>query len=165
MRSVRTRQAASLHRCPAFGGCAPITPCSSSVNSGVRPETRHDPRIRPPIANGGREPLDVAPDFRDRHAALLRGLFHSQHDQLQRRPTGGQQALHNADVLVVQLSPVEQLVLFTHWDHPQGAFEVVRVDRYLRVTPIDGQPDPALTDIGQCTGIVAARRDESPRLL
>lgn len=65
------------------------------------------------------------------------------------QPAAGQRALHNADVLGVQLSSAEQPVLFTHWDYPQGAFEVVRVDRYLRVIQIDGQPDPALTDIRQ----------------
>ena len=75
------------------------------------------------------------------------------------QPAGGQQALHNADVLGAQLSPAEQPVLFAHWDHPQGAFEVVRVDRYLRVIKIDRQPDPALTDIGQRSEKGAARQE------
>lgn len=75
------------------------------------------------------------------------------------QPAGGQQALHNADVLGAQLSPAEQPVLFAHWDHPQGAFEVVRVDRHLRVIQIEGQPDPALTDIRQRSEKGAARQE------
>ena len=66
--------------------------------------------------------------------------------------------MHNADVLGAQLSPAEQPVLLTHWVHPQGAFEVVRVDRYLRVIQIDGQPEPALTDIRQRSEKGAARQ-------
>lgn len=74
------------------------------------------------------------------------------------QPPGSQHALHNADVLGAQLSPAEQPVLFSHWDHPQSAFEVVRVDRYLRVIQIDRQPDPALTDVRQRSEKGAARQ-------
>lgn len=49
--------------------------------------------------------------------------------------------------------------LFTHWDHPQGAFEVARVDRYLPVVQIHGQPDPAITDIRQRSKKGAARQE------
>lgn len=63
------------------------------------------------------------------------------------QPAGCQQALHNADMLGAKFGPAEQPVLLTHRDHPQGALEMVRVDRYLRVLQVDRQADPALKDI------------------
>jgi hypothetical protein len=57
--------------------------------------------------------------------------------------------LYNADVLRAQLGPAEQPVLLTHWDNPQGAFEVIRVDRYLWIIQVDQQASPALTDVCQ----------------
>jgi hypothetical protein len=47
------------------------------------------------------------------------------------QPTRGQQALHYADVPGAQFGPAEQPVLFTHRNNPQGALEMVRVDRYF----------------------------------
>lgn len=64
---------------------------------------------------------------------------------------GRQEALHNADVVAPQLGPAEQPVLFSHRDNPQGALEVICVDRYLGVVQVDRQADPAFSDICQRT--------------
>ena len=63
------------------------------------------------------------------------------------QPAGCQQALHNAAMFGAQLSPAEQPVLLSHRYDPQGALEMVRIDRYLRVIQVDRQADPALPDI------------------
>jgi len=75
------------------------------------------------------------------------------------QPAGGQQALHNADVLGSQLSPAEQPVLLTHRDHAQRTLKVVRVDRYLRVVQVDRQADSSLADIRQRTEEGTARQE------
>jgi hypothetical protein len=59
------------------------------------------------------------------------------------QPTGGRQALHDADMLDAQLSPTEQSIFFAHRNDPQGTLQMVCVNRYVRIVEVDGQSDAA----------------------
>ncbi len=49
------------------------------------------------------------------------------------QPTGDDQALEDADVPGPQLGPAEQPIAMPHRKHTPGTFEVVGVDRHVRV--------------------------------
>ena len=58
-----------------------------------------------------------------------------------------------------QPSPAEQPVLLSHWDDAQGALEVLRVDRYLRIIQVNRQANPPLPDISQRAQEGTARQE------
>ena len=64
-----------------------------------------------------------------------------------------QQALHDANMLRAKFGPTEQPISATHRNHPQGAFQMVGIDRHIRVVQIDLESRPPLANVGQ-------RRDE-----
>ena len=69
------------------------------------------------------------------------------------QPTGDQQALHDANMLRAKFGPTRQPVFAAHRNHPQGALQMVGVDRHIRVVQIDLESRPPLANVGQ-------RRDE-----
>ena len=64
-----------------------------------------------------------------------------------------QQALHDANMLRAKFGPTEQPISAAHRNHPQGALQMVGVDRHIRVVQIDLKSRAPLANVGQ-------RRDE-----
>ena len=68
------------------------------------------------------------------------------------QPAGRQQALDDADLLSADLGPVEEPVLAAHRDHAQRPFQVVGVDRDVRITEVDLQLRLVIVGIDQGLG-------------
>ena len=64
-----------------------------------------------------------------------------------------QQALRDANMLRAKFGPTKQPVFAAYRNHPQGAFQMVGVDRHIWVVQIDLESRPPLANVGQ-------RRDE-----
>ena len=60
------------------------------------------------------------------------------------QPARRKQTLQDADVLRAEFRPAEQPVLAAHGDRPQGALEMVRVDRHVRLIEEDTELIAAL---------------------
>ena len=73
--------------------------------------------------------------------------------------TGGDQALHNADLLGAELGPAEIPVFPAHGNYPQRALQVIRIDGHVRVTQEYLELYPAIADVFQCLGKGRGRRE------
>jgi hypothetical protein len=65
---------------------------------------------------------------------------------------GDDQALQDADLPGAEFGPAEHPVAATHRDDAQGPFEMIRIDRYVRVGEKDFQSEAAVAGIGQRLG-------------
>jgi len=65
------------------------------------------------------------------------------------KPAGDEQTLHDANVLGSQLGPAEEPVASTHGNHAQCAFDMVRIDRHLRIIEKDLKPLPPFAHVVQ----------------
>ena len=73
------------------------------------------------------------------------------------QPAGDDQALDDADVFGREFGPAEEPVLPTHGTPPQGALEMVGIDRYVWIGQIDLQATSSLVGVGERLGQRIAR--------
>lgn len=72
--------------------------------------------------------------------------------------TGDDQALHDANVSGPEFGPAEHPVFPPHGDRAQRAFQMVGIDRHVRVGQLDLQPQSSFARIGQGPGQRMARQ-------
>mgnify|MGYP006172658723 CR=1 FL=1 len=73
------------------------------------------------------------------------------------QPTGRNQALDDADMLGAELGPAEHPVFSTYGNRPQRPFEVVGIDRHIRVGQEHLQCRSSLVRVDQRLGQRVAR--------